>query len=158
MFFIKIKKTRVSGFMLKLRIFMKSIQEEKLCQNKVDISNDDIGNNQDIDENEDKEEILNNKQTMMQNMAQLWLQQEVKDLEKGSRVSHRTYVIVDHWALVSHLNLVKDVVDSRRYVVIIPSTTIQQLDDMNVLVVMVEGWHNVDNHFVEVLFSLPDYL
>ena len=23
---------------------------------------------------------------------------------------------------------------------------------------VVEGWHNVDKHFVEVLFSLPDYL
>ena len=87
---------------------------------------------QGIDENDTAKEAktLKNKQTMMQNMAQLWLQQEVKDLEKGSRVSHRTYVIVDHWALISHLKLVKDVMDSRRYVVIIPSTTIQQLDDM----------------------------
>ena len=70
------------------------------------------------------------KTDMMQNMAQLWLQQEVKDLEMGNRVNSRTYIVIDHWALISHLNLVKDVVDSRRFVVIIPSATIQQLDDM----------------------------
>ena len=70
------------------------------------------------------------KRDMMQNMAQLWLQQEVKDLEMGNRVNSRTYIVIDHWALISHLNLVKDVVDSRRFVVVIPSATIQQLDDM----------------------------
>ena len=71
-----------------------------------------------------------NKAAMMQNMAQLWLQQEVKDLEMGSRVSDRTYLVMDHWALISNLNLVKDIVDSRRFIVIIPTATIQQLDDM----------------------------
>ena len=109
------------------------VQDNANLGNDANVDSDKHGDGEKENEEDDitkEEKSLKNKQAMMQNMAQLWLQQEVRDLEKGSRVTHRTYVIVDHWALISHLNLVKDVVDSRRYVVIIPSTTIQQLDDM----------------------------
>ena len=74
---------------------------------------------------------MEKKKAMMENMAQLWLQQEVQDLEgKGSTNSRGTfrgfahyspYIVVDHYALAAHFHLVKEVVASKKFAVIIPT-------------------------------------
>lgn len=76
---------------------------------------------------------------MMKNMAQLWLQQEVDELEgRGSSrrggfrgfAHYSPYIVVDHLAISRHLPLVKEIVASKKFAVIIPSAVIQELDDM----------------------------
>ena len=76
---------------------------------------------------------------MMKNMAQLWLQQEVNELEgRGSSkrggfrgfAHYSPYIVVDHLAISRHLPLVKEIVASKKFAVIIPSAVIQELDDM----------------------------
>ena len=77
----------------------------------------------------------------MENMARLWLQQEVHDLEgKGSGggskgtfkgfAHYSPYIVVDHFALSAHFNLVKEVVASKKFAVIIPTAVIQELDGL----------------------------
>ena len=75
-------------------------------------------------------EKMEKKKAMMENMAQLWLQQEVHDLEgKGSNskgtfrgfAHYSPYIVVDHFALTAHFNLVKEVVASKKFAVIIPT-------------------------------------
>ena len=61
------------------------------------------------------------KAALMENMAQLWLQQEVKDLERTYE-NYSTYVIVDHLAMIHHMFAVKDIVACKRFAVIVPST------------------------------------
>lgn len=60
----------------------------------------------------------------MKNMGQLWLKAEVRDLE--SRVRRRAgnfspYLVVDSEALIEHIVLVKQLVGSRQFIVIIPA-------------------------------------
>lgn len=70
--------------------------------------------------------------TLMQNMAQLWLQQEVKQLEHmtGGLTNFSPFLVVDHLAVIQHLVLVKKIVDAKKFVVIIPATVVQVLDDL----------------------------
>lgn len=61
---------------------------------------------------------------LMKNMGQLWLKAEVRDLE--SRVRRRAgnfspYLVVDSEALIEHIVLVKQLVGSRQFIVIIPT-------------------------------------
>lgn len=89
-------------------------------------------------------------------MAHLWLKQEVHELECGGGESGRTsgggrrgetsaaatggtlrgfahyspYIVVDHLALSRHLGLVKEVVASRKFAVIVPVAVIHALDEM----------------------------
>ena len=65
------------------------------------------------------------KAALMENMAQLWLQQEVKDLERLESFGYSsTYIIVDHLAMIHHMFAVKDIVACKRFAVIVPSTGI----------------------------------
>ena len=67
------------------------------------------------------------KAALMENMAQLWLQQEVKDLERNydnvskNHKGYSTYVIVDHLAMIHHMFAVKDSVACKRFALIVPS-------------------------------------
>lgn len=85
-------------------------------------------------EEEEKKEIDlkadEEKARMMKNMAQRWLEQEVQDLEGrgsggrgtfGGFAHYSPYLVVDHLALTRFLNLVKEIVASKRFAVIIPS-------------------------------------
>ena len=108
------------------------------------------------------EEERSRKTAMMQNMAQLWLQQEVDDLEMDRKVKEREeskdrrsrsrgrpaspmgkfsgtitgfayyspYLVMDHCVLISCLDMVKDIVATKKFMTVIPAPTIQQLDDM----------------------------
>ena len=58
---------------------------------------------------------------LMENMAQLWLQQEVKDLETGheqTKGKYSPYLFVDHLAFINHLFVIKDIVASKKFAVI----------------------------------------
>ncbi len=108
-------------------------------------------------ENEEAEEE-DEKKRVMRSMAHLWLKQEVHELEcgggEGGRRSggggrrgetsaaaaaggtlrgfahYSPYVVVDHLALSRHLGLVKEVVASRKFAVIVPVAVIHALDEM----------------------------
>ncbi|QQP39926.1 Uncharacterized protein FKW44_013799, partial [Caligus rogercresseyi] len=58
---------------------------------------------------------------LMQSMAQLWLKQEVEDLEEKDAKMVSPYIIVDHLAMVKHLRTIKDVVAAKKFTVIIPN-------------------------------------
>ena len=63
------------------------------------------------------------KAQLMENMAQLWLQQEVKDLEAGhhdTKGKYSPYLVVHHMAMINHLFAIKDIVASKRFAVIVP--------------------------------------
>ena len=65
-----------------------------------------------------------NKAALMENMAQLWLQQEVKDLETGHETKGKyssPYLVVDHMAMINHMFAIKDIVASKKFAVIVPN-------------------------------------
>ncbi|KAK6643805.1 hypothetical protein RUM43_000068 [Polyplax serrata] len=85
-------------------------------------------------EMENKEQVTNatRKGQLMKNMGQLWLKAEVRDLE--SRVRRRAgnfspYLVVDSEALIEHIVLVKQLVGSRQFIVIIPAVVLSHLDE-----------------------------
>ena len=58
----------------------------------------------------------------MENMAQLWLQQEVKDLEgHETKGKYSPYLVVDHMAMINHMFAIKDIVASKKFAVIVPN-------------------------------------
>jgi len=84
----------------------------------------------DDDENEVDD---SNKAQLMENMAQLWLQQEVKDLETGHETKGKyssPYLVVNHMAMINHMFAIKDIVASKKFAVIVPNAVVQQLDSM----------------------------
>lgn len=61
---------------------------------------------------------------LMKNMGQLWLQAEVKDLESRVRKTpcdFSPYLVVDAEALIEHIFLIKQLVGSRQFIVVIPA-------------------------------------
>lgn len=103
------------------------------------------------DSNFEQLETKMEKISLMQNMAQLWLQQEVNELESGARggggsksgqqtggllrgmaglTLYSPYIIVDHLALAFELDNCKRLVGSRKFAVIVPTEVIQELDRM----------------------------
>ncbi|RWS16630.1 protein SMG5-like protein, partial [Dinothrombium tinctorium] len=70
---------------------------------------------------------LNKQKQMMRNMAHLWLKSEVSKLEKtvkGGRILQLSpYVVIDSSAYFDHLNLVKDLVFAKRFIVVVPKIT-----------------------------------
>jgi len=71
---------------------------------------------------------------LMENMAQLWLQQEVKDLEgHETKGKYSPYLVVDHMAMINHMFAIKDIVASKKFAVIVPNAVVQQLDAMKKL-------------------------
>ena len=58
---------------------------------------------------------------LMENMAQLWLQQEVRDLENQEKYSS-SYLVVDASALIHHLFAVKDILATKKFAIIVPNS------------------------------------
>ncbi|XP_065334944.1 nonsense-mediated mRNA decay factor SMG5 isoform X1 [Cloeon dipterum] len=90
---------------------------------------------------------------LMQHMGQLWLQEEVRNLE--SRVSHgkgncafSPYIVVDSSALLSKLHLVKLLIKSKQFVVVIPSVVLEGLDNIK----KESGSARESVRFLEILF------
>ncbi|TRY67907.1 hypothetical protein TCAL_05253 [Tigriopus californicus] len=80
-------------------------------------------------------EMTKEKEQMMEQMAKLWLQQEVNDLEGKTKslrgyAHYSPYLVLDHFALSEHLELIKDIVYSKKFAVIVPTVVIHDLDDM----------------------------
>ena len=48
----------------------------------------------------------------------------------GGFAHYSPYIVVDHMALTSNLNLLKDVIASKRFVTIVPAAAVQALDKM----------------------------
>ncbi|XP_071450333.1 nonsense-mediated mRNA decay factor SMG5 [Hetaerina americana] len=70
---------------------------------------------------------------LMQNMGQLWLRAEVNDLE--TRVRRRgaffsPYLVVDADALIYRMSLVKQLVNAKKFIVIIPTVVVSALDEL----------------------------
>ena len=74
-----------------------------------------------VNDDDENEVDDSNKAQLMENMAQLWLQQEVKDLETGheqTKGKYSPYLFVDHLAFINHLFVIKDIVASKKFAVI----------------------------------------
>ena len=69
------------------------------------------------------------KKNVMKHMAELWLRQEVKELEKET-IKEGGIVVVDSSALVSNLHMVKRTLGLKKFTVIIPTIAVQQLDGL----------------------------
>ncbi|RWS26354.1 protein SMG5-like isoform X2, partial [Leptotrombidium deliense] len=74
----------------------------------------------------------NKQKQMMRNMAHLWLKSEVSKLEKtvkGGRLPQLSpYLVMDSSAYLDHLNLVKDLVYTKRFIVVVPKIVLAILD------------------------------
>lgn len=67
------------------------------------------------------EEASSSSSAKMENMAQLWLQQEVKDLEHETKGKYSPYLVVDHTAMINHMFAIKDIVASKRFAIVVPT-------------------------------------
>lgn len=89
----------------------------------------------DVPEKETKK--LNDEQRgkLMKEMGQLWLEAEVKNLESKMKQTAKTnlltpYLVVDSEALTQHCMLVKKLVSSRQFVLLIPTAVVSALDEL----------------------------
>jgi len=69
------------------------------------------------------------KKSVMKHMAELWLRQEVKELEKEAG-KEGGVVVVDGQALSSNLQMVKRTLGLKKFTVIVPAIAVQQLDGL----------------------------
>jgi len=69
------------------------------------------------------------KKNVMKHMAELWLRQEVKDLEKEA-VKEGGILVVDASALVSNLQMIKRTLGLKKFTLIIPTIAVHQLDGL----------------------------
>jgi len=76
-----------------------------------------------------KEEAEMGKKDVMKHMAELWLRQEVQDLEKEAG-KEGGVVVVDGQALASNLQMVKRTLGLKKFTVIVPAVAVQQLDGL----------------------------
>ena len=67
------------------------------------------------------------KNNVMKHMAELWLRQEVKELEKESN-NDGGLAVVDSHALVTGLNIIRRILSLKRFTLIIPSVAVRELD------------------------------
>jgi len=65
----------------------------------------------------------------MKHMAELWLRQEVRDLEKEA-VKEGGILVVDTSALVSNLQMIKRTLGLKKFTLIIPTIAVHQLDGL----------------------------
>lgn len=77
-----------------------------------------------LNKGEGKDDDLKNGQLIkMKHMGQLWLAAEVRALEsrvKG-KASYSPYLVLDVDALIKHTFMVKHLVNSRKFIIIVPS-------------------------------------
>jgi len=76
-----------------------------------------------------KEEAGIDKKNVMKHMAELWLREEVKELEKEAG-KEGGYVVIDGQALSSNLQMVKRTLGLKKFTVIVPAVAVQQLDGL----------------------------
>eukprot|EP00090_Calanus_glacialis_P017086 TRINITY_DN26699_c0_g1_i1.p1 TRINITY_DN26699_c0_g1~~TRINITY_DN26699_c0_g1_i1.p1 ORF type:complete len:831 (-),score=407.19 TRINITY_DN26699_c0_g1_i1:535-3027(-) len=69
------------------------------------------------------------KKNVMKHMAELWLRQEVKELEKEAG-KEGGMVVVDGQALSTNLQMVKRTLGLKKFTVIVPAVAVQQLDGL----------------------------
>lgn len=69
------------------------------------------------------------KKNVMKHMAELWLKQEVKDLEKEA-FKEVGFIILDSKALVTNLAMVKRTLGLKRFPLVVPNVVVQQLDGL----------------------------
>jgi len=67
------------------------------------------------------------KKNVMKHMAELWLRQEVKELEKEAG-KEGGVVVVDGQALATNLQMVRRTLGLKKFTVIVPAVAVQQLD------------------------------
>lgn len=72
---------------------------------------------------------------LMKEMGQLWLEAEVKNLESKVKQTAKVnlltpYLVVDSEALTQHCILVKKLVSSRQFVLLIPTAVVSDLDEL----------------------------
>jgi protein SMG5 len=75
------------------------------------------------DKNESEKKIMEDKSEMMNKMGKLWLKNEVQTLESRSRPSNTNltpFLMLDTLALVDYLYIVKHLIKSKKFVVLIP--------------------------------------
>lgn len=69
------------------------------------------------------------KNNVMKHMAELWLRQEVKELEKESN-NDGGLAVVDSHALVTGLNIIRRILSLKKFTLIIPSVAVRELDSL----------------------------
>ncbi|XP_054159127.1 nonsense-mediated mRNA decay factor SMG5-like [Oppia nitens] len=83
--------------------------------------------------NESKTNLTNNDdKKVMRNMAHLWLKAEVNQLEKDVKYSSQLppYMVLDSSAYCQHLDFVKDLTHSKRFIIIVPKIVLSALDQL----------------------------
>ncbi|XP_054287971.1 nonsense-mediated mRNA decay factor SMG5-like [Macrosteles quadrilineatus] len=80
---------------------------------------------------QDKKLATDEKGRLMKDMGQLWLKAEVKELETKVRrtSSLPPYLVLDCEALIHHITLVKQLVHSRKFIILVPSIVVSSLDE-----------------------------
>jgi protein SMG5 len=80
----------------------------------------------------DKESDSKGQLMKMKHMGQLWLASEVRALENRVRgkASLSPYLVLDADALIKYTFMVKQLVHSRKFIVLIPSAVVSALDDL----------------------------
>jgi len=68
------------------------------------------------------------KKSVMKHMAELWLREEVQQLQQQVRPSSTSYIVLDCSCLARNLHMVKRVVNSHKFSVIVPAAVVQELD------------------------------
>lgn len=90
----------------------------------------DITNKKEVD----NKELENQRKQMMRSMAHLWLKAEVNDLEvlvEGSSTPQLSpYLVPDTGSLCSQLTLLKQLVATKRFILVIPTVVIENLDQI----------------------------
>lgn len=74
-----------------------------------------------------------NQISKMKHMGQLWLAAEVRALETrlgGAKATLSPYLVLDADALIKYTHMVKQLVHSRKFIVLVPAAVVSALDDL----------------------------
>ncbi|KRT78356.1 hypothetical protein AMK59_6526 [Oryctes borbonicus] len=118
------------------RLFSINVDEPHIMNGFDETENRDMENgDSDIIKREDELkpfETTKGQLMKMKHMGQLWLTAEVRDLE--SRVKGKTalspYLVIDADSLILYTPMVKQLVYSRKFIVLVPSAVVSALDDL----------------------------
>ncbi|CAG2160109.1 unnamed protein product [Oppiella nova] len=91
-------------------------------------------NPQSINDIEDNESVDDSKRQkkFMRNMAHLWLTAEVNQLEKDVSFAPQLppYMVLDSSAYCQHLDFIKELTHSKRFIIVVPKIVLASLDQM----------------------------
>ncbi|KAJ8926661.1 hypothetical protein NQ314_020964 [Rhamnusium bicolor] len=81
---------------------------------------------------DDNHESKGGQLTKMKHMGQLWLAAEVRALESrvGGKAALSPYLVLDADALIKYTFMVKHLVHSRKFIVLVPTAVVSALDDL----------------------------